>query len=60
MTQMSFIFQFEDIGIEVQTVQVIFYICKIRLNECLRQNLSNILIIKAKKKIQVGNIHICF
>ena len=40
MTQMSFIFQLEDIGIEVQTVQVIFYICKTRLNECLRQNLQ--------------------
>lgn len=50
MTQMSFIFQLEDIGIEVQTVQVIFYICKIRLNECLRQNLQIFWLSRQKKK----------
>ena len=38
------------IGIEVQTVQVIFYICKMRLNECLRQNLFKYFDYQGKKK----------
>ena len=41
------------IGIEVQTVQVIFYICKIRLNECLRQNLQIFWLSRQKKSKSV-------